>query len=58
MYNAGLTIGMIFLGFPNIEVAEAHKLSGGKTFTYRFDKKSPNKDFRAAHAQELPYVFG
>ena len=49
-----------FFAVPAIRHAEARAAGGGTTWAYRFDRPSPadNGGLGAAHAVEIPYVFG
>ncbi len=49
-----------FFAVPAIRHAEARAAGGGTTWAYRFDRPPPadNGGLGAAHAVEIPYVFG
>ncbi len=41
---------------PNLRVADAHAVAGGRTFVYRFDWAAP--EIGAAHGVDIPFTFG
>lgn len=49
-----------FFAVPAIRHAEARAAGGGTTWAYRFDRPRPadNRGLGAAHAVEIPFVFG
>ena len=43
---------------PTLHLAQAHAMSGGKTYLYELSAQAPGGPFGACHALDLPLVFG